>query len=111
MQPYDEDYLEHDFTPSELSKINAQIIQLLNTESFDIELDSERLLQLVTLRDEFILSYLEQLSEQAELKQSFVQAEVPVNQALLLTCQALLKNTKNQLTHLMKSQKAIKKYK
>ncbi len=99
------DYLSHALTPDELGAINQSICTVLETDV----VDDQALRDLVTLRDEFIQTYLKQLTK-AERK-AFAEAELPINTKLHAAVQALFADSLSELSGLVRGLKAVKKYK
>lgn len=96
--------LDHSFTPPPLKSINGDL-SALTTEN---DPDESRFLKLVTERDEFIQSYLTDLSDQE--KRNFSAAELQVNGTLVAFAEESFKTSLKQLTGLVRGRKAIDKY-
>ena len=97
--------LDHELTPPELSKINAELEVILQ----DDDLQTDLLLSLITRRDECIEVYLSNI--ELVQRKAFVENELPVNEKLLAVASGLHKASLNQLSGLIKGLKAVKKYK
>ncbi len=97
--------LNHSLTPESLQEINAELEAILTADN----LEEALLLSKVDERDRQILSHLETLDD--EQKKQFAQLELKVNQSLLKTISKLHKHSLNELSGLLKGQKAVKKYK
>lgn len=100
-----EDYLTHALTPKGLCAINQSICVVLAVD----KVDDAALRRLVTQRDEFIQSYLSELSG-PELKQ-FAQAELSINTKLHAAVKALFTDSLSELSGLVRGLKAVKNYK
>jgi hypothetical protein len=96
--------LDHSFTPNPLRTINQDLSELTS----DNDPDESQFLQLVTKRDEFIQTYISNLSGD-ELK-DYVLAELEVNGALVAYAEESFKASLNQLSGLVRGRKAINKY-
>jgi hypothetical protein len=96
--------LDHEFTPSPLKKINQDLAEL-TTEN---DPDESIFLKLVTVRDEFIQKFLENIPK--EEKNNFVTAELKVNGALVAYAQESFKASLKQLYGLVRGRKAVNKY-
>lgn len=96
--------LDHEFTPSPLKKINQDLSEL-TTEN---DPDESIFLKLVTVRDEFIQKFLENIPK--EEKNNFVTAELKVNGALVAYAQESFKASLKQLSGLVRGRKAVNKY-
>ncbi len=96
--------LDHELTPEKLKKINAE----LETVFRDDNLETELLLSLITQRDECVTAHLSSLND--EQKKAFSELEMPTNKSLLARATSLHKQSLNELSGLIKGQKAVKKY-
>ncbi|WP_414830112.1 hypothetical protein [Alteromonas sp. H39] len=98
--------LNHSYTPTALREINHKIAALCDNPSAT---DVESLNALLKIRDELIVSHLESLSP--EDKKIFATKEIRVNDIMKEVAQTLLKSAKDDASHFVRSQVAIKKYK
>ena len=96
--------LDHSLSPPTLIKINKDLKVLLA----DKEPDEGAFLELVTLRDDIIVSHLPSLK--AAEKNDFVAAELKVNGALVACAKELFQASLKQLSGLIRGRKAVKKY-
>jgi hypothetical protein len=96
--------LDHSHTPPTLIKINQDLSDLFA----DKEPDEGVFLELVALRDEIILTYLDILT--GTDKKEFVEAEIKVNGALVAYANELFQASLKQLSGLIRGRKAVKKY-
>ncbi|GAC34399.1 hypothetical protein [Paraglaciecola polaris] len=96
--------LTHEFTPPELEAINQELSELLTSEYPDEKL----FFTLSVHRDECINSYISTLEEDG--KSLFCNAEIEVNNALLVHAEQLFKASLKQLSGLVRGRKAVKKY-
>ena len=97
--------LNHELTPERLSEINESICVLLAAK----ELDDKNLRLKVTQRDEFIQAHLQSLS--TDERKAFANAELSVNNRLQATIKNLFTDSLSELSGLVRSMKAVKKYK
>ncbi len=98
--------LYHSHTPAALREINQKIAALCDNPSAG---DIETLNALLKIRDEFIVSHLESLN--SEQKEAFASKEIEINDKLKEVAQTLLQSAKDDASHFVRSQVAIKKYK
>ncbi|GAA0857153.1 hypothetical protein [Aliiglaciecola litoralis] len=97
--------LHHAHTPDDLAEINSQLESVLKADS----LDDEKLKQLITQRDTFILEHLTTLQDDA--KKQFAELELKSNKKLSSLIEHQLSASLKQLSGLLKGQKAVNKYK
>ena len=97
--------LDHSFTPPPLQSINSDLSEL----TAENDPDESKFLKLVIKRDEFIQTFLKDLSEKD--KTDFAKAELDVNGALVAYAEESFKASLKQLSGLVRGRKAIKKYK
>jgi hypothetical protein len=97
--------LVHEYTPSILLDVTQQLEKILS----DKEPDEERLLLLVSSRDEALTAYLDSLDD--AYKQDFIAAELITNKKLTDSAQKLLNSSLKELSKHIRGQKAVKKYK
>ncbi len=90
---------------SQINAINAAIEHLLMAD----ELDAEQLNAKVVERDKLVQTLVTQLDNPDY--QSFAREQLTYNQSLQEKVVRLFEQTESQLSGLMKSRKAIKKYK
>lgn len=107
MPQYKPSDFSHPYTPEHLQTLNAQVATVIN----DVPLDSQALIDLIDQRDQYLQEYIAGLSEQLELKQSFIEAEVVINNKLIEICKTLFSTTEKELINLKKGQKAVQHYK
>lgn len=100
-----EDYLSHALTPEALRVINQSICLVLGVD----KVDDEALRRLVTQRDEFIQTFLVQLTD-TDRKQ-FAKAELPINTKLHAAVKALFTDSLSELSGLVRGLKAVQNYK
>jgi len=96
--------LDHSFTPSQLKKINRDLSDL----TAENDPDESRFLELVTKRDETIQEYLRNLPDKE--KNTFANAELQVNGALVAYAEESFKASLKQLSGLVRGRKAVNKY-
>ncbi|QPG04962.1 hypothetical protein IT774_12465 [Salinimonas marina] len=101
--------LNHNHTPTALAHLNEKLEALLADSEVEDEVRFERMLQLVRQRDSLISQHLSSLDESS--RRQFAQNELSVNNQLNELAQSLLNSAKNDISHFIKSQSAIKKYK
>lgn len=102
-----ENDLTHELTPQTLRELNTRLVASLASE--DEESRYQLLNDLVEERDNFIRQYLASLdSADAE---KFAKMELSVNDKLKQLAQTLLASAKKDMSHFVRSQSAIKKYK
>jgi len=99
----------HPLTPAELGELNEQLATLLVNTDIEEEQRFQLFLQLVRQRDSLIQQHLGALD--TEPRKQFAAAELTVNNQLNELAQSLLHSAKNDISHFIKSQSAIKKYK
>ncbi|WP_296044893.1 hypothetical protein [uncultured Alteromonas sp.] len=99
--------LNHELTPDALSDVNSQIIDSLKPE----EQSSGFTLfyALIVQRDELVQHIL--ADSDPAFARSFAEKELVVNDKLKEVAQTLLKSAKDDASHFIRSQAAIKKYK
>ena len=106
-----ENDFNHEKTPAVLREINEKLVALFEEPEGDIEASSnyEQLKALLAIRDVTIKQHLDSL--QSEEKQQFAKLELDVNNTLIELAQRLLIKAKDDITHFIRSQSAVKKYK
>jgi|TARA_R110002126_G_scaffold81082_5_gene200174 hypothetical protein len=97
--------LSHVHTPPHLDAINRQIVKCIENSDNDFSL----LYKLVKKRDDIIVNHLSSI-EDGE-KKNFAKFEVEKNRELLLTVNNLLQEAKDEVSKLIRSKAAAKKYK
>tara|TARA_A200000159_G_scaffold158978_1_gene176988 strand:+ start:44134 stop:44451 length:318 start_codon:yes stop_codon:yes gene_type:complete len=102
------DDLNHELTPDALSAINSQIITFLQ-ESGEQSSGFELFSRLINQRDELVQRILSE-SEPSEAR-AFAEKELVANDKLKEVAQTLLKSARDDASHFIRSQAAIKKYK
>ncbi|WP_218355166.1 hypothetical protein [Alteromonas lipotrueiana] len=101
--------LDHSLTPPALKQLNIQLEALLADSNSENEARFQKLLQIIRQRDTLINQHLPSLD--ATSRRQFAQAELSVNNQLNDLAQGLLNSAKNDISHFVRSQSAIKKYK
>lgn len=104
MNPED---LNHCYTPASLSQLNIELVELLD-KSNDVEQFS-KFKDIIFERDRIVLSVLSSL--ESNQRKLFAQEELRVNKILIDMAQRLLNSAKEDMTHFIRSQAAVKKYK
>ena len=102
----------HKKTPTALREVNERLLTIFEEgENDDVESSSnyKQLSALLTIRDATIKQHLDSL--QSEEKQQFAKLELDVNNTLIELAQRLLTKAKDDITHFVRSQSAVKKYK
>lgn len=99
--------LNHALTPDDLRALNAKICECLAKP--DDPSGFERFNALITERDTLIQTIL--TSDDTEFVKKFAELELVVNNELKGMAQSLLKSAKDDVSHFIRSQAAIKKYK
>ncbi len=104
------DELDHDLTPDTLHNINVQICECVNAPP-DEQISSgfQRLNTLIAERDELIHSILAS-SDQTFVREFAAQEQI-VNEKLKDMAHSLLTKAKDDVSHFIRSQAAVKKYK
>ncbi|NVK57587.1 MAG: hypothetical protein HWE26_18450 [Alteromonadaceae bacterium] len=102
--------LDHDLTPDTLRNLNVQICECVNAPP-DEQVSSgfQRLNALIAERDELIHSIL--ASPDHEFVREFAAREQVVNDKLKDMAHSLLIKAKDDVSHFIRSQAAVKKYK
>ena len=101
-----ENDLNHTYTPAPLADINAKLLAVFSDGS---EQWFTSFSQLITQRDAIIREHLAALDE--DDRKVFADAELKVNERITEVAQKLLDSAKGDVTHFVRSQAAIKKYK
>lgn len=96
--------LNHEYTPSELAKVNHQILTAIAAE----ELDHALLKSLVEQRDHVIVEHLKSLDLEDEKR--FANSELATNHSLSEYTSKELKSSLKQLSGLIRGRKAVNKY-
>lgn len=100
--------LNHSETPDALRVVNQQIVDCLATPD-DSESGFKSFFALVKQRDQIVQDILSQSDSTSA--RSFAEKELIVNDKLKEVAQTLLKSAKDDVSHFIRSQAAIKKYK
>ena len=100
--------LNHDLTPDALGVLNAQIIDAL-PQPDDASSGFKTFYELIVQRDALVQQIL--AGAEPEFAQAFAGKELLVNDQLKELAQTLLKSAKDDASHFIRSQAAIKKYK
>lgn len=96
--------LDHSLTPPQLSDINRDIASSFSSGTPDYQ----NLNLLLAKRDECIQRHLASLDEPD--RKRFAKAEIETNEKLKSMARDLLGNAKDEVTHFVRSQAAVKKY-
>lgn len=100
--------LNHELTPDALGALNAQIIDAL-PQPDDASSGFKTFYELIVQRDALVQQIL--AGAEPEFAQAFAGKELVVNNKLKELAQTLLKSAKDDASHFIRSQAAIKKYK
>lgn len=102
------DELNHDLTPNALGTLNAQIVDAL-PQPDDSSSGFKTFFELIVQRDELVQQIL--ADADSSFARAFAEKELVVNDKLKELAQTLLKSAKDDASHFIRSQAAIKKYK
>lgn len=100
--------LNHDLTPDDLRVINASIVDAL-AKPDEPSSGFAALFALIVQRDELVQHILN--TSDSTFARDFAAKELVVNDKLKEVAQTLLKSAKDDASHFIRSQAAIKKYK
>lgn len=100
--------LNHEHTPSALGAINAQIVDALQQPD-EPSSGFATFHKLIVQRDDLVQQILADADK--VFARSFAEKELVVNDKLKELAQTLLKSAKDDASHFVRSQAAIKKYK
>lgn len=100
--------LNHDLTPDDLRVINSSIVDAL-AKSDEPSSGFAALYELIVQRDELVQHILN--TSDSTFARDFAEKELVVNDKLKDVAQTLLKSAKDDASHFIRSQAAIKKYK
>ncbi|MEW9797588.1 hypothetical protein [Alteromonas sp. CYL-A6] len=101
-----ENDLNHSYTPPALAQLNEQLLQVLSDNAEDWYSVFN---DIIKQRDALIQAHLLSLDEAA--RKAFADAEYKVNEKLIDVARKLLDSAKDDMSHFVRSQAAIKKYK
>ena len=96
--------LQHQYTPAELTQLNAQLNAVLTAQP----LDDLLLQKIIDKRANLVESLLINLDERQ--KRCFAVNEIKTNDVLVTLVERYRDNAKAELVNISKSSKAIKKY-